>query len=283
MNIFNNLEKKLEKIIEGNILGRFGGKLQPVEIARTIWLEITAKKMNKKGRVYVPNLYMVSLSIEDYNNLFDIREEIEDEILEYVRLEARERDFKFSGPPVIQWIQNAEVKCGASQVAAAFAKSSELPHEIKKKVETIAELKLPESYRKAFEEKFKKKADKNTGDASADSNIVEKTKEFEETLIKELVPVITVVEGFDKGKIFHLDKDEYIIGRSEDCELNIGDPAISRQHAKLVRDGKDYLLIDMLSGTGTKVNGNKINRAALKADDLIMMGYTTCKYLKLFG
>jgi hypothetical protein len=287
MKFFDKLEKKLEKFIEGNILGRFGGKLQPVEIARAIWLVVTAKKVREKGREYIPNFYTVSLAQEDYNNLLKIREEIEEEIIEFIRFEARERDFRFSGPPVIQWVQNPGVKCGASQISAEFAKSSELPLEIKRKVETKTELKLPGACKQLLKMDEVEGDNQENTDNHNSPNSIEKTGEFEETLIKELIPVFTVVEGFEKGKIYTLTKNEYVIGRAEDCDICIGDPAVSRRHAKLEADvkkqGKDYILIDTNSGAGTRVNGRKISTIALKTDDLVQMGYTTFKYLKILS
>jgi hypothetical protein len=280
MNFFNNLEKKLEKVIEGNILGRFGGKIQPIEIARAVWLEITAKKTKQKGRVYAPNFYSISLSPEDYDNILEYSDDVEDEILEYVRMESRERDFKFQGPPAIQWTGNPEIKCGTPEILAAFVKTSDLPPEIRKKVETRIKIKQVKPSITVQYETFEISSD--TGKQSSFSPVAEKTGEFEETLLKQLTPILTVSEGFNKGAIYQLTADEYIIGRSEDCEISIGDPAVSRKHARLTRNNGDYSIEDLGSSAGTTINGKKASPAVLKADDRIQVGFTTFTYLKLF-
>ena len=52
------------------------------------------------------------------------------------------------------------------------------------------------------------------------------------------------------------------IGRAADCEVVLGDPRISRQHATITGDGQHYHLRDAGSLNGTFVNGRRVLAAA---------------------
>ena len=73
-------------------------------------------------------------------------------------------------------------------------------------------------------------------------------------------------------KEFKIDQDEIIIGRDSGNDVQIDNVAVSREHAKIIRD-KDYCFIEDLNSTnGTFVNGTRINNKYLKEDDEISIG-----------
>lgn len=47
----------------------------------------------------------------------------------------------------------------------------------------------------------------------------------------------------------------FTIGRSGDCDLALGHPTVSRRHAELRRTGDAWILVDVGSTNGTRVNG----------------------------
>ena len=49
-----------------------------------------------------------------------------------------------------------------------------------------------------------------------------------------------------------------VLGRSRDCACVLGEPSVSRRHAELRRDGARWLLIDLGSRNGTRVNGARL-------------------------
>ena len=56
------------------------------------------------------------------------------------------------------------------------------------------------------------------------------------------------------------------IGRSEECEVTIEDPLVSRRHARIVFEADDVMLEDLDSRNGVRVNGKPI-RASQKLVD----------------
>ncbi len=72
---------------------------------------------------------------------------------------------------------------------------------------------------------------------------------------------------------FELTAPETIFGRHPDCTVQLQSNMISRQHAKITRQGDDFVLEDMQSGNGTFVNGQRIAvPTVLKNDDRIKLG-----------
>lgn len=70
-----------------------------------------------------------------------------------------------------------------------------------------------------------------------------------------------------------------IVGRDAGVALQIEHPTVSRQHAQLLKNGKDLVLVDMGSANGTRVNGVKLTApTTLKEGDNIEFGKVMVLY-----
>ncbi len=65
----------------------------------------------------------------------------------------------------------------------------------------------------------------------------------------------------------------FTIGRHADNDLVLRDNRISRTHARIVREGDDYVIEDLKSRHGTWVNGDRVSRRALRNSDRIEFGF----------
>jgi hypothetical protein len=63
-----------------------------------------------------------------------------------------------------------------------------------------------------------------------------------------------------------------VIGRSPDCALTLADPTVSRRHAELRREGGRWVVADLGSSNGTRVNGWRVRHATLGSGDELMLG-----------
>ena len=63
------------------------------------------------------------------------------------------------------------------------------------------------------------------------------------------------------------------IGRSAQAEFIVEAPLVSRLHCRLTVDASDQLLAEDLESTnGIQVNGAKVDRAMMKAGDILTVG-----------
>jgi pSer/pThr/pTyr-binding forkhead associated (FHA) protein len=68
------------------------------------------------------------------------------------------------------------------------------------------------------------------------------------------------------------------IGRGMDCDIVIADPAVSRLHARLEKSGEGWVIVDLESRNGTKVNGESVREKILNPGDVIQIGGTSLKF-----
>lgn len=69
------------------------------------------------------------------------------------------------------------------------------------------------------------------------------------------------------GPPIEVTRDLTLVGRKEDCDLRLNHKSVSKQHCVLVKTDGLLLLRDLGSTNGTRVNGQRVRRAALLPDD----------------
>ena len=64
-----------------------------------------------------------------------------------------------------------------------------------------------------------------------------------------------------------------VLGRSQDCDIVLDDPNVSRHHAEVRPSGGSWIVNDLGSTNGIKVNGRRVNGPqSLKPGDVIEIG-----------
>jgi hypothetical protein len=64
------------------------------------------------------------------------------------------------------------------------------------------------------------------------------------------------------------------VGRMPDCTLVLADPNASRNHAEVRPQGDGFVVVDLGSTNGTRVNGVRISEQVLRDGDEVMFGNT---------
>jgi pSer/pThr/pTyr-binding forkhead associated (FHA) protein len=95
------------------------------------------------------------------------------------------------------------------------------------------------------------------------------------------MPTVTfqVLEGIDKGRTFRDLETPVTIGREEGSVLRLNDERVSRCHARIQYDNGEFIITDLESTNGTRVNGHVVQIRRLRPGDRVGLG----RSLLLFG
>ncbi len=84
---------------------------------------------------------------------------------------------------------------------------------------------------------------------------------------------LVMTQGPQLGQTFALDQATHSLGREPMNDIVISDPQISRQHARITRQGQAFVIEDAGSTNGTFVNGVRLKSPhTLEPNDVIGLG-----------
>ena len=75
--------------------------------------------------------------------------------------------------------------------------------------------------------------------------------------------LLNCIQGPCEGTAFSKAGTVLSVGRTARSKLCVKDPSISERHAKLEWEGENWVLQDLGSSNGTKVNGQRLNEGGL--------------------
>ena len=126
MGVFDNLERKLEGVVNGAFARAFKGDVQPVEITARLQKELDAEaRLLSRDRRLVPNEFTIGLSRHDYDRLVPYSRTLNSDIIPQLREYAANAGYVFNGPVTIAYELEANLPVGRftveSQAVAAAA------------------------------------------------------------------------------------------------------------------------------------------------------------------
>jgi len=90
---------------------------------------------------------------------------------------------------------------------------------------------------------------------------------------------LVVVSSNFAGQEFVLDKAAVVIGRTDENDVVINHRSISRHHAKIVREGGHYHIVDLQSANGVRVNGEEYGKVELRKGDHVDLGHVRLRFV----
>ena len=95
-----------------------------------------------------------------------------------------------------------------------------------------------------------------------------------------IVGRLEILNGGFEGMTYELSDQEVVIGRNPTTDITLLDEGISREHALILfdEDLPGYLVEDLQSTNGTKVNGKRVRSALLLEGDEIQIGQTIFRF-----
>jgi predicted component of type VI protein secretion system len=210
------VERRLERLVEGVFSKAFRGGLQPVELARRLTREMeSGRTLSVRGTV-APNHALITISEIDAERFESFADALVNEFEEAMREHARDRGYRFIGPVQVELFQDPDFSKG------------------------------------------------------------EYTMQVEVRQGPGGMPSAALVLG--DGTRFAVGEDPVSIGRAPESDLKLSDSTVSRNHAEIVRDGDAWVLRDLGSSNGTKVNGASALEQVLNDGDEIRVGSATLRF-----
>jgi hypothetical protein len=241
VSVLRSLEAKLEGLVEGAFSRAFKSQVQPVELARKLAKEMEENKTVSVSRTYVPNDYCVFLSPPDREQFASYEDALKKELSDFLLESARSEGLALVTRPVIDFKTDERLGMGEFGIQARLVKPT-------------------------------------TDEGAAEQAI---PGDFGHTMVyspdREARPLVEARPGgrallVGEGRRTVLTGDQLVLGRSRDCDVVLDDPNVSRRHAELRREAGSWVIVDLGSTNGIKVNGHRTESARLEPGDEIGLG-----------
>lgn len=110
------------------------------------------------------------------------------------------------------------------------------------------------------------------GTQAADSGPLQPVQDPALTAVEPGTHVLVITRGPAAGARIEMVGDKMTAGRAADSDIFLDDITVSRQHANFLRDGEQWVLVDLGSLNGTYVNRQRVDRVELNNGDEIQIG-----------
>jgi len=252
MSVLRSLEEKIAGLVEGTFGRVFRSEVRPVELARKLAKEMDEHRTVSVSRTYVPNEYVVWLSPQDRERYEGVEQSVIDELGAYLLEHARRERLALVSRPQIEFRTDERLALGEFGIQARLVQPAEpdVPH-------------APEAR-----------------SADMGHTMVYSTSDRHQSALEEVGSGAglarrraIVVAG---GKRLVVPAQGAVIGRSRDCDIVLDDSNVSRRHAEISPSGPSWLVQDLGSTNGVRVNGRQVNGPhPLESGDRIELGTVT--------
>ena len=249
MSVLKSLESKIAGLVEGTFSRAFRSEVRPVEIARKLAREMEEHKTLSLSRTYVPNEYRVYLSPRDRERFVEYEDALVSELTGYLLEHARRERLVLMSRPVVEFETDDRLGLGEFGIQARV---------VNPEPEVLDEPPPPESGRTMIY---------STAGRVAEP-LEERARSRQETAL--------LLMG---GKRLVVGPAGATMGRSRQCDVMVDDPNVSRTHAEVRPRGGSWVLTDLGSTNGSRLNGRRLEGSeVLKPGDEIELGTTLLKF-----
>jgi len=244
MSVLKNLETKLAGLVEGTFGRVFRSQVRPAELARRLAKEMDDHRTVSLSRTYVPNEYEIWLSPEDRELYEGVEGSVREELSAYLLEHARRERVSLVSRPVITFHTDERLGLGEFGIHTRTVAPPEEPAREEPRAAPARPAPRPAAA-----------APPEAGNTMIFSSAERHRESLREDHAARGVPPRRALL-LAEGKRMVVPNAGAIIGRSRECDIVLGDPNISRQHAELRPDGQGgWTVADMGSTNGVRVNG----------------------------
>ena len=295
MSLFERMERKLERTVNGVFARAFRAEVQPLELASALRRAMDDRAtVLGRGRTIVPNLFTVELAPSDYERLTEFDEELEDELVAAAEEHAESQRYQPGGPLQVLFEEDEELETGVFRVRPATSRQRvedgpqpDQPSDDDSPGWELSDTHddddadspapLPPAARAAG-------APPSPTPPSRARPVV--PEDDAPTSVQRPVPPRQAppLSVHDRPWL-EIDGERYpliaamtVLGRDESADVVLDDPGISRRHCevRVTNDGPHLVahLRDLHSTNGTFVNGESTDGVRLSDGDTITVGRT---------
>jgi hypothetical protein len=246
VSLLRSLEEKIEGLVEGAFSRAFKTHVQPVELARKLAKEMEEHKTVSVSRVYVPNHYVVFLSSDDREQFQSYEVALKKELSDYLLERARGEGLALVTRPQIEFKTDDRLALGEFGIQAQL-------------------LGQPEGDREPPQ------ADYGHTMVYTPDRATSPPRDF---MSEQRGRGYIVIDG----KRNLLAGERLTIGRSRECELVVEDANVSRRHAEIRKTIEGWMVVDLGSTNGVKVNGKRVQEEVLRPGDKITLGLVDLEF-----
>jgi pSer/pThr/pTyr-binding forkhead associated (FHA) protein len=298
MGIFERVERRLERTVNGVFARAFKADVQPVEIASAIRKAMDDRAVTpSRGHVLVPNVFTVVLSRTDYERLAEFEDDIIDELVVSAEEHVDSQHYTPAGPVAVSLERADDLDTGVFRVKPSKAKQASRPGSVPARAQPTPPPDLRQ--RSAPEPGAGRPAERrdealrdldpygaNPHDAAAANagggSRRSPTREEPRPVVPRRSRPGDRPYLASRDDRFLLMGAINVVGRDEDSDIVFDDPGISRRHSevRVTTDGPHLVATvrDLGSTNGTFVNGERVASHRLQDGDRVTFGRTTVVY-----
>jgi hypothetical protein len=262
MSVLRSINGKLERMVEG-VFGRaFKASVQPVELAHKLAKEMGDHKVVSVASVYVPSEYEVYLSPADYKHLVSFEDALKAELGNYVAGFARREGWTMVGAPHIELFEDEELGVGEFGIATRMTGEAEVAPEGEVAPGRAPSPQPPPIAPPTMAQTVLYQPPAAPAAPAAPAREAPRLRAF--------------LRGADGS--FELVEAVTVVGRSRRCDIVLADPNVSRQHAEVRQENGQFVIVDLDSTNGLKVNRRTVKRAVLSDGDRLELGSSELRF-----
>jgi len=262
LGFLKHIEKRMESLVEG-VFGRaFRRQIHPVEIAKGLTKQMDEGRMVSISRTYAPNDFTIHLSREDTESIRAYQASLKDELIQYASTHAENKSYHLMTPPRIRFETEDTLRFGEFGVTAKLT-GGEGPREKGAPQDTSGQTRIFRT-----EESTGSQREQGTAAISAD-------EARRHGLAREIVELVL---GDEKHPLEG--RGPWTVGRSQESDIVISDPNVSRKHARIFRADNGFVVEDLGSTNGTLLDGAPIDRERIEGGDELTFGQSTARFIR---